>query len=104
VDLYPIDSVVVNKIIYMKNLILSTINTCLKGLNLKVVKTSDSFIWCNTEYYLPLKVRNSNANNKLILTDYFNTDLPFVFDNEAEANFILRVFAVAIYPYNGNNI
>jgi hypothetical protein len=53
------------------------------------------------EYYLPLSMRMSNANSKIIIKDYFNNDLPLVFDNEEEARFFINVIDVAINPYKG---
>jgi hypothetical protein len=53
------------------------------------------------EYYLPLSMRTSNANGKIIIKDYFDIDLPLVFNNEEEARFMINVIDVAINPYKG---
>jgi hypothetical protein len=53
------------------------------------------------EYHLPFSTRVSYANSKVIVKDYFNNELPMVFNNEEEARFFINVIDVAINPYKG---
>jgi hypothetical protein len=85
----------------MKNQILHILNVWLRPFNIKVIKTSESFDWMGKEYHLPFSTRVSYANSKVIVKDYFNNELPLVFNNEEEARFFINVIDVSINPYKG---
>jgi hypothetical protein len=76
------------------------INTLLRSLNLKVIRTSEEFNWMGNTYYLPMKL-GVGYNGGIVLKDYFNKELPIVFKYEEEARFFLNVLDVAINPYKG---
>jgi hypothetical protein len=85
----------------MKNQILHILNTLLRPFYIKVIRTSESFDWMGKEYHLPFSTRVSYANDTVIIRDYFNNELPMVFNNEEEARFFINVIDVAINPYKG---
>lgn len=85
----------------MRDSLMHIFNFWLRSFKLKLIRTSESFNWMDKEYYLPLSMRISNANSKIIIRDYFNNDLPLVFNNEEEARFFINVIDVAINPYKG---
>jgi hypothetical protein len=85
----------------MRESLMHILNVWLRSFKLKLIRTSESFNWMGREYYLPFSTRISNANGKIIIKDYFNNDLPLVFNNEEEARFMINVIDVAINPYKG---
>jgi len=85
----------------MRDSLMHIFNLWLRSFKLKLIRTSESFNWMGREYHLPLSMKISNANGKIFIKDYFNNDLPLVFNNEEEARFMINVIDVAINPYKG---